>query len=294
MIENKTVWLSHDAWMGRCTSLAVGQALAIRLTEACPRWDEPLSATKNTRRAEASSSVVMTCSTSRENGTIPLVSSQRPSTRAWWTSSAARQANAPRRSYSRAMPIGWRGPGGRLGWQRQRAWMEAFSSVEITYSGLSGLPLNRSGGGRGRGPGRPWRRTRGRGGYPRTVVPRLDRVRRQPPPDRGVRDRRDDALLDRGPRQIGTVPACQRSATDRRQLTCERFDLHHDVWGGTPRGVPPSGGHPAPPGAARRTACATSTPPAVVSIRAAISSLQSPSAAISTIRAGPLRRTLTY
>jgi hypothetical protein len=32
-------------------------------------------------------------------------------------------------------------PGGRVGWQRQRAWIEVFSSEEITYSSSpSGLP----------------------------------------------------------------------------------------------------------------------------------------------------------
>jgi hypothetical protein len=38
---------------GQVHELAVGQALAIRSMEAWPRCEEPLSATKNTRRAEA-------------------------------------------------------------------------------------------------------------------------------------------------------------------------------------------------------------------------------------------------
>jgi len=47
-------------------------------------------ATQNTRRAEAYGSVVITWSTSRPNGAMPVVGSQRPNSRAWCTSQAAR------------------------------------------------------------------------------------------------------------------------------------------------------------------------------------------------------------
>ena len=57
---------------------------------AWPRWEEPLSTIQNTRSAEAYGSVVITCSTSRANGAIPVVSSQRPITWPRWTSQAAR------------------------------------------------------------------------------------------------------------------------------------------------------------------------------------------------------------
>jgi len=49
----RTTWLSQDAWIGRCTRVAVGQAVFIRSIEACPAWEEPLSTIQNTRRAEA-------------------------------------------------------------------------------------------------------------------------------------------------------------------------------------------------------------------------------------------------
>src|SRR5215218_7425885 len=50
----------------------------------------PLSTTQYTRSAEQYGSTVMTCSTSRPNGSIPVVGSQRPNSRARWTSHAAR------------------------------------------------------------------------------------------------------------------------------------------------------------------------------------------------------------
>ncbi len=41
------------AWIGRCTSSAVGQAVLIRSTDRAPLCEEPLSTTQNTRRALA-------------------------------------------------------------------------------------------------------------------------------------------------------------------------------------------------------------------------------------------------
>ena len=76
----------------------------------------------------------MTCSTSLPNGAMPVVGSQRPNSRAWCTSQAARYASAPPRSYSCSTRIALATAGGRVGWQRQRAWMEVFSSAEMTNS----------------------------------------------------------------------------------------------------------------------------------------------------------------
>src|SRR5215218_1320656 len=76
----------------------------------------------------------MTWSTSRPNGAMPVVGSQRPNSRAWWTSQAARYASAPPRSYSCSTRITLAAAGGRVGWQRQRAWIEVFSSAETTNS----------------------------------------------------------------------------------------------------------------------------------------------------------------
>ena len=46
--------------------------------------------TRNTRLADAEGSLLMTCSTRRPNGSIPVFGSQRPKILAWWTSQAAR------------------------------------------------------------------------------------------------------------------------------------------------------------------------------------------------------------
>ena len=53
---------------------------------AWPRWEEPLSTTQNTRRAEAYGSCVMTSSTRSVNGSMPVVSELSPITWARWTS----------------------------------------------------------------------------------------------------------------------------------------------------------------------------------------------------------------
>src|SRR5216683_2285981 len=79
-MTEKTIstWLTQDAWTGRCTSVAFGQAAARRLTEAWPRWEDPLSATQNTRRAEAYGSWLITWFARAANGAIPVVGSIRP------------------------------------------------------------------------------------------------------------------------------------------------------------------------------------------------------------------------
>lgn len=69
-----------------CTMTALGNWSASRSTATWPRCEEPLSTTQSTRLAEAYGSAVITCSTRAANGAIPVVSSQRPNTRAWCTS----------------------------------------------------------------------------------------------------------------------------------------------------------------------------------------------------------------
>jgi hypothetical protein len=54
----------------------------MRSIERAPLWDEPLSTTQNTRRAEAYGSVVMTWATSFSKGSIPVLGAMWPSTRA--------------------------------------------------------------------------------------------------------------------------------------------------------------------------------------------------------------------
>src|SRR5712691_10341416 len=58
----------------------------MRSMAAWPRWEEPLSTTQNTRLALAYGSTLMTCSTRRANGAMPVVGSQRPNTLPRWTS----------------------------------------------------------------------------------------------------------------------------------------------------------------------------------------------------------------
>ncbi len=74
----------------------------------------------------------LTWVTSRPNGSMPVAGSQRPKTLARWTSQAARYCSAPPRVYSNSVRGGRRGAAGRLGWRRIRAWMEVFSSAEMT------------------------------------------------------------------------------------------------------------------------------------------------------------------
>jgi hypothetical protein len=62
------------------------------------------------------------------------------------------EVSAPPRSYSCSTRLARPLPGGRVGWQRQRAWMAGFSSLEMTYSsGPSGFPSHM-----------PWYRSRTR------------------------------------------------------------------------------------------------------------------------------------
>ena len=55
-----SIWFNHEAWTGRWTRMAVGHAVRIRSIEARPAWEDPLSTTQNTRRAEAYGSLVIT------------------------------------------------------------------------------------------------------------------------------------------------------------------------------------------------------------------------------------------
>ena len=48
-----SIWLSQEACTGRWTRVALGQAWCMRSMERAPLWEEPLSTTQNTRRAEA-------------------------------------------------------------------------------------------------------------------------------------------------------------------------------------------------------------------------------------------------
>jgi hypothetical protein len=68
---------------------------------------------------------------------------------------------------------------------------------------------------------------------PAPMLPRLDRIRTQPAPDGGARDRGDDARLDGGAGQVGTLPTSQRRVRLRQQFAGQRLDSDHDVRGKT-------------------------------------------------------------
>src|SRR5437870_11904821 len=104
--------------------------------EAWPRGEEPLSTIQYTQRAEAYGSASMTWATRRSKGSMPVWASQRPKTLARCTSQAARYCRAPPRSYSCSTLMAREAAAGRVGWHRQRAWMEVFSSA------LSGVRNN--------------------------------------------------------------------------------------------------------------------------------------------------------
>lgn len=75
---------------------------------------------------------------------------------------------------------------------------------------------------------------------PGPVLPGLDRVRTQPAPDGGARDRGDDARLDSGAGQVGALPPSQRRVRVRREFTGQRLDGDHGVRGKL-GGRPPRG-----------------------------------------------------
>ena len=96
---------------------------------------------------------------------------------------------------------------------------------------------------------------------PRAVLPRLDRVLRQPPPDGHAADLLDDPAPDRLARELLRGPARERHATFGRQRARHRDHLSADVRGERPAGVRAVAGPPVRRVAARRTACATARRP---------------------------------
>ena len=108
--------------------------------------------------------------------------------------------------------------------------MEVFSSAEITNSSgpagvveAAGVEVEHT--------GRLGPEVGVAGEDPGPVLPRLDRIRTQPAPDGGARDRGDDAGLDGGAGQVGALPAGQRRVGLRRQFAGQRLDGDHDVRG---------------------------------------------------------------
>ena len=89
---------------------------------------------QNTRSALAYGSAVITCLTSRVNGSMPVVGSHRPFTCPRCTSQAARYCQRPAAGVVVFDPRRRALPGGRVGWQRQRTWIDVFSSAQITKS----------------------------------------------------------------------------------------------------------------------------------------------------------------
>ena len=140
-----------------------------------------------------------------------------------------------------------------------------------------------SGGRRGRAPGPPWVRSRGRGERSRRgCCQRLDRIGAEPAPDRRARDRGGDALLDGGAGQ--SSGHCQRASGWgllglRREFAGQRLDGDHDVRGKL-GAAPPEADRSVRPDAGRRSARAIWRRLAAARLGdAAISSMPRPSAA---------------
>src|SRR5918992_5184372 len=164
----------------------------------------------------------MAWATSRSNGAIPVVGSQRPTRRVWWTSQAAREASAPPRSYSCSTRMLRARPAGKLVCRRRRAWMEVFSSALMTYwPAPSGASKTTPFGGKLGVAGKD----------PRVVLPRLDRVLGQPAPQRRDRDLADQAAGQQLLAQLGKTPARQRDPAGCGQLTGDRLGVgDHRRW----------------------------------------------------------------
>ena len=150
--------------------------------------------------------------------------------------------------------------GARVGWQRTRAWMLVFSSAEITKSSVRPAACRPSGGRRGRARGRPWSRSRGRGGRSTSGAARAGWRRRTASARSWCRrSRRRCPARRRSAPMSGHVQARQRHAGRGRQLAGQRLDGDDDLRG-KDRGSAASG-QLLEPGQAvlRRTVCATST-----------------------------------
>ena len=161
-----------------------------------------------------------------------------------------------------------------------------FGRRRITVA-LAAAVCRRSGGRRGRGHGPPWHRSRVAGEDPGPMLPRLYCIRTQPAPDRGARDRGDDAGLDGGAGQVGGLPRSQRRVGLRRQFAGQRLDRDHDVRGKSSGAVLPEADRSSRPDPRRRSVCATWTPPAVVCPGAR--SRRCPDPRPRTARSGPAR-----
>jgi len=73
---------------------------------------------------------------------------------------------------------------------------------------------------------------------PAAVLPRPDRVLVQPTPDRAVADARHQARALSVARNVGHAEARQRQAEVGRQFASKRLDLHGQLRGERPEGVP--------------------------------------------------------
>src|SRR3974390_2642256 len=91
----------------------------------------------------------------------------------------------------------------------------------------------------------------------RAILPGLDCVGREPPPDRHSRDLLADPARNRFARELGGRPPRQRYLALGGQLARPPDDLSLHLRGGRPAGCPAWAGPPTPPDAARRTASAT-------------------------------------
>src|SRR6266542_3525992 len=230
--------------------------------DAWPRWEDPLSTTQNTRRAEAYGSMAMTWSTSRSNGTIPVCSSHRPNTRARWTSHAARYCRAPARSYSCSTRMTRAAAGGRVRVTpapRLDGGLLVRGDHEVRLVQRFSLP---PAGVQVEDPSRLSLEVRVPGKEPAAVGPGADGVFVEPPPDGRSGDLgHDPPVKDLRPDLRDGEPG-QRNPQSGGELTGQRLDLDHHAGGERPQAVPAGAARQGRPGVPRRTACAIWTRPA--------------------------------
>ena len=153
----------------------------------------------------------------------------------------------------------WRDPGagGRVAWHRLRIWIWVFSSARDDELVLGQRLGPSSGGDRGRGPARPWRRSRDRegrsscAGSRAAARPRAASARSSTPLIAATIPAQHVAP------QLGAAEAGERQAKLGRQLTGQGLHLRDDPRGKKRRVGLRGDAPPAPRAVLERSACAT-------------------------------------
>jgi hypothetical protein len=179
------------------------------------------------------------CSSCGEHGSIERRRLRRGKASLPWNSSFRRQSKSTRGAPSSDSPgcsvdahihaprVGLPGSVGRLGWMRRRAWMLAFSSVEMTNSSSrSDRPSQARAYRSGMRAGRSSSDAARAGSHPRAASARF-----------AIADARHQPVLPRVAPQVAHAQARQRHLQRRRQLARQRLDLNAEIWWEKPGGV---------------------------------------------------------